>query len=223
MAKRRTRMGLASTIIQSLPRVRPTRTMRDCQPATCSAWRSRASCCWCACRRWRSRWAPIRGSTPTSASASSPASLPYRDAWDQKPPAIHFTYALLRAVWPPTRRSRPPTSRRGRSRRRLLSRLGRARRTRRGGPASALLFLLLSNPALTRLGGVRLRSQGETFIALAVTAALSAPGARAARPAARAPVVRRGGAASGSRSCSSTTRRSTRRPRVVAVCGCGSD
>ena len=26
--------------------------------------------------------------------------LPYRDAWDQKPPAIHFAYAALRAVWP---------------------------------------------------------------------------------------------------------------------------
>jgi len=25
--------------------------------------------------------------------------VPYRDAWDQKPPAIHFTYALLRLVW----------------------------------------------------------------------------------------------------------------------------
>src|SRR5262245_5043963 len=24
--------------------------------------------------------------------------LPYRDAWDQKPPAIHFLYAALRAV-----------------------------------------------------------------------------------------------------------------------------
>src|SRR3954464_3756318 len=26
--------------------------------------------------------------------------LPYRDAWGQKPPAIHYTYALMRAVWP---------------------------------------------------------------------------------------------------------------------------
>src|SRR6478752_6036094 len=26
--------------------------------------------------------------------------LPYRDAWDQKPPAIHYTYAVMRAVWP---------------------------------------------------------------------------------------------------------------------------
>src|SRR4029453_18596821 len=26
--------------------------------------------------------------------------LPYRDAWDQKPPAIHALYAGLRALWP---------------------------------------------------------------------------------------------------------------------------
>ena len=25
--------------------------------------------------------------------------LPYRDAWDQKPPAIHFLYAGLRPIW----------------------------------------------------------------------------------------------------------------------------
>src|SRR5215212_8521165 len=25
--------------------------------------------------------------------------LPYIDAWDQKPPAIHYTYALMRALW----------------------------------------------------------------------------------------------------------------------------
>ena len=24
---------------------------------------------------------------------------PYVDAWDQKPPAIHYTYALMRAIW----------------------------------------------------------------------------------------------------------------------------
>ena len=26
--------------------------------------------------------------------------LPYRDAWDQKPPTIHYTYAAMRAIWP---------------------------------------------------------------------------------------------------------------------------
>ena len=33
------------------------------------------------------------------------------------------------------------------------------------------MFLLLSNPAFTRVAGIRLRSQCETFIAVAVTAA----------------------------------------------------
>ena len=40
------------------------------------------------------------------------------------------------------------------------------------GFAAAALFLLLGNPAIQRLGGVRVRAQCETFIALAVTAAL---------------------------------------------------
>ena len=26
--------------------------------------------------------------------------LPYVDAWDQKPPAIHVTYAAMRGLWP---------------------------------------------------------------------------------------------------------------------------
>jgi hypothetical protein len=25
--------------------------------------------------------------------------VPYRDAWDQKPPGIHFTYAAMLALW----------------------------------------------------------------------------------------------------------------------------
>ena len=36
------------------------------------------------------------------------------------------------------------------------------------GAAAALLFLFLSNPAFTRVAGIRLRSQCETFIAVAV-------------------------------------------------------
>ena len=97
--------------------------------------------------------------------------LPYRDAWDQKPPGIHYIYAAVRGVsrgdaavgmadllaagvvgW-------------------LLFRLGGAMGSTAAGAASGLLFLLLSNPAFTRLGGIRLRAQCETFIALAVAAA----------------------------------------------------
>ena len=55
----------------------------------------------------------------------------------------------------------------------LLIPLGRAvTGSEAAGWASALIFLLLGNPALGRLGGVRVRSQAEVFIALFITAAL---------------------------------------------------
>ena len=55
----------------------------------------------------------------------------------------------------------------------LLIPLGRALTgSEAAGWTSALFFLLLGNPALTRLGGVRVRSQAEVFIALFITAGL---------------------------------------------------
>ena len=55
----------------------------------------------------------------------------------------------------------------------LLIPLGRAvTGSEAAGWSSALLLLLLGNPALTRLGGVRVRSQAEVFIALFITAGL---------------------------------------------------
>lgn len=98
--------------------------------------------------------------------------LPYRDAWDQKPPAIHFIYAGLRAVWPGDAAVAAADLAAAGLAAWLLARLGAALGPAAAGQASALLFLLLSNPALTRLGGIRLRSQCETFIAVAVAAAL---------------------------------------------------
>jgi len=95
--------------------------------------------------------------------------LPYRDAWDQKPPAIHFTYAAMRAVLP--RDAAVPAADL------LVAALVAAVLWRLGGasagPWSAVLFLLLSNPAFARLGGVAVRAQCETFIAAAVTAAFA--------------------------------------------------
>ena len=78
----------------------------------------------------------------------------YRDAWDQKPPAIHYTYALMRGVWHAMRPSAARDFLAAAAVAWLLYRAG----TRDGSPAgrrpaSALLFLLLSNPAFTRLGG----------------------------------------------------------------------
>src|SRR5262245_37154454 len=99
--------------------------------------------------------------------------LAYRDAWDQKPPGIHYVYAALRAV--SRRDGIVPAADvlAAAAVAALLWSIG----TRLGGPiaggVSAVLFLLLSDPSFARYGGVRVRAQCETFIALAVTAALA--------------------------------------------------
>jgi hypothetical protein len=97
--------------------------------------------------------------------------LPYRDAWDQKPPAIHFLYAAMRTIWPADAVVPAADLASAAVVAWLLYRLGGALGPHGTGAAAALLFLLLSNPAFTRIGGIRLRSQCETFIAVAVTAA----------------------------------------------------
>ncbi len=97
--------------------------------------------------------------------------LPYRDAWDQKPPAIHLTYAAMRSIVP--HRAAVPAADLlvAAIVATLLWLLG----TSLGGPTvggwSAIVFLLLSNPAFARLGGVSVRAQCETFIAAITTAA----------------------------------------------------
>ncbi len=99
--------------------------------------------------------------------------LAYRDAWDQKPPGIHYLYAALRGI--SSRDAVVPAADLLAAGlvAALLWRLG----ARVGGPMagglSAALFLLLSDPGFARYGGVRVRAQCETFIALAVTAALA--------------------------------------------------
>ena len=98
--------------------------------------------------------------------------LPYRDAWDQKPPAIHFLYAGLRTVWAHDAVVPAADLAAAAAIALLLYRLGGLTGPAGTGAAAALVFLLLSNPAFTRVGGIRLRSQCETFIALAVTAAM---------------------------------------------------
>ncbi len=83
--------------------------------------------------------------------------LPYRDAWDQKPPAIHFLYAGLRAVW--ARDAVVPAADLAAAAAIawLLYRLGGLAGPAGTGAAAALVFLLLSNPAFTRVGGIRLQ------------------------------------------------------------------
>ena len=106
--------------------------------------------------------------------------LPYVDAWDQKPPAIHFTYAVMRALWRSDGVVAAADLVAATAIAALLFVLGRRSAGSTVGAAAALLFLLLSNPAFTRLAGVRVRAQCETFIALLVTAALCMLTARGA-------------------------------------------
>jgi hypothetical protein len=97
--------------------------------------------------------------------------LPYRDAWDQKPPAVHFLYAGLRTAWAGDAIVPATDLIAAAAVGLLLFKLGNAVGPPGTGAVAALLFLLLSNPAFTRVAGIRLRSQCETFVALAVTAA----------------------------------------------------
>ena len=98
--------------------------------------------------------------------------LAYRDAWDQKPPGIHYIYAGLRSIWPHDGAIAAADLVAAALIAWILWALG----TRLGGgPAgaiAAILFLLLSDPSFARYGGVRVRAQCETFIALFVAGAM---------------------------------------------------
>ena len=97
--------------------------------------------------------------------------LPYRDAWDQKPPAIHLTYAVMRAILPRDAAVPATDLIAAAVIAILLWQLGTAIAGGSVGPWSAVVFLFLSNPAFARLGGVSVRAQCETFIAASITAA----------------------------------------------------
>lgn len=99
--------------------------------------------------------------------------LPYRDAWDQKPPAIHYTYALMYGLWEDERVVAAADLAVACLVALILIPLGRRLTGRPGaGEAAAAIFLLFGNPSFTRLSGMWLRSQCETFIALFVTGAV---------------------------------------------------
>jgi hypothetical protein len=113
--------------------------------------------------------------------------LPYVDAWDQKPPAVHVTYAVLRAIWPHDSVVAAADLIAAMTVAWMLVALGGVLVRPVTGQVAALLFLFLSNPAFARLGGVAVRAQAETFIAVVVTGAfllLLRPGASAWRLAA---------------------------------------
>jgi hypothetical protein len=101
--------------------------------------------------------------------------VPYRDAWDQKPPAVHLTYAALIALWPHESVVAGADLIVAALTALSLVALGRRLSPYPGaGLTAAVLFLLLANPAFGRLGGVRVRAQCEVFIALAIAAAVLA-------------------------------------------------
>ena len=98
--------------------------------------------------------------------------LPYRDAWDQKPPGIHATYAVLWAIWPDERVVPAADLVVAVATALLLLALGRRIGPPGAGEIAALIFLFLGDPAWGRLGGVRVRGQCEVFIGLVSTAGL---------------------------------------------------
>ena len=108
--------------------------------------------------------------------------LAYRDAWDQKPPGIHYVYAALRAISRSDVMIPAADLASAALAAFLLWRIGAALGGPVAGGVSAAIFLLLSDPSFARYGGVRVRAQCETFIALAVTGALAlAVGAKGAK------------------------------------------
>lgn len=98
---------------------------------------------------------------------------PYAGAWDQKPPGIHVVYAALWSIWPHESAVAIADMMAAGVIALFLIVIGRRRLTETVGLSAAAVFLLFGNPALTQpLGGIFVRAQSETFVALAVTAAL---------------------------------------------------
>lgn len=98
--------------------------------------------------------------------------FPYIDGWDQKPPGIHFIYALLWWIWPDERVVATADLVAATGVCWLLVVLGRRVASNTAGWIAACIFALLANPSMHRLSGVFVRAQCETFIALAITGAL---------------------------------------------------
>ena len=114
--------------------------------------------------------------------------VPYRDAWEQKPPGIFYTYAALSSIVPG--RWLIPGADLGAAAATawLLILLGRRLTAAPAGELAASLYLIVGDPAIQKLAGLHLRAQCETFIGLAVTLALwtvcRAPGSAGAAVAA---------------------------------------
>ncbi|HUL73390.1 MAG TPA: hypothetical protein VLT86_09835 [Vicinamibacterales bacterium] len=98
--------------------------------------------------------------------------VPYEAAWDQKPPGIFVVYALLWSVWPhPSLVALADLVAAGIVAS-LLATIGCRLFGVTAGGLAACVFLLFGHPSLTRLSGVYVRGQCETFIGLAVAAGI---------------------------------------------------
>jgi hypothetical protein len=98
--------------------------------------------------------------------------VPYRDAFEQKPPGVFVVYAVMSRVWPGETVVAGADLIAAGLAAWLLVTLGRRLWGGRVGEIAAALFLVLGDPGIQRLAGVHVRAQCETFIAVAVTAAL---------------------------------------------------
>lgn len=98
--------------------------------------------------------------------------VPYRAAWDQKPPGIFFVYGALERLWPHQSVVALADLVSAALVAWLLMILGRRFGGTTAGGLAACTFLLFAHPSLTRLSGVYVRGQCETFMALFVTIAL---------------------------------------------------
>lgn len=99
--------------------------------------------------------------------------VPYVHAWDQKPPGIHALYAALWWIWP----NEAVVAAADLGAAVLISLglvvVGVRLASPATGLAAACLFALFANPSLQRLSGAFVRGQCESFMALAITAAMA--------------------------------------------------
>ncbi len=98
--------------------------------------------------------------------------VPYRDAFEQKPPGIFVVYALMWTMWPDESVVAAADLVAAALVAWLLVVAGGSLFGGRVGFGAAAIFLLLGDPSIQRLSGLNIRGQCETFIALAVLAAI---------------------------------------------------
>ena len=99
--------------------------------------------------------------------------VPYRDAWDQKPPGIYFLYASLRAVWQDSSVVALADLGAAAAMAWALVMLGRQTLGALTGWTAAAIAVFFGHPSLSRLDGVYVRGQCEAFIAPAIVLALA--------------------------------------------------